>query len=65
VGSERGQGSYSVREVASRLGVHPETVRRLIHSGRLAAEREGRVLRVSADSLQALLDRQRLKPERP
>jgi excisionase family DNA binding protein len=66
VGSELGgQGSYSVREVADRLGVHPETVRRLIHAGRLEAEREGRVLRVAAGSVQALLDRQRLKPDRP
>jgi excisionase family DNA binding protein len=61
----RGQETYSVREVADRLGVHPETVRRLIHAGRLEAVREGRVLRVAADSVQALLERQRQKPERP
>ena len=42
-----GQATYSVREVADRLGVHPETVRRLIHSGRLEAAREGRALRVA------------------
>jgi excisionase family DNA binding protein len=51
--------------VASRLGVHPETVRRLIHAGRLEAVREGRVLRVNAASVQELLERQRHKPERP
>ena len=59
-----GEGTYSVREVADRLGVHPETVRRLIHAGGLEAEREGRVLRVAARSVQALLERQRHKPER-
>jgi excisionase family DNA binding protein len=50
--------------VADRLGVHPETVRRLIHSGRLQASREGRVLRVAAESLETLLERHRVKPER-
>jgi excisionase family DNA binding protein len=60
-----GQATYSVREVADRLGVHPETVRRLIHSGRLEAVREGRVMRVAAASVHALLERQRDKPERP
>jgi excisionase family DNA binding protein len=59
-----GQAWYSVREVAGRLGVHPETVRRLIHSNRLAAVRDGRALRVSADSVAELLQRQRRKPER-
>jgi hypothetical protein len=39
-------------------------VRRLIHAGRLEAEREGRVLRVAARSVQALLERQRDKPDR-
>ena len=29
----------SVREVADQLGVHPETIRRLIHDGRLDAVR--------------------------
>lgn len=55
---------YSVREVASRLGVHPETVRRLIHDGRLDAVRVGRVLRVHSSSLEGFLARQRVKPER-
>lgn len=53
---------YSVRDVANRLGVHPETVRRLIHDGRLDAVRIGRVLRVDADSLQGFLLNQRVKP---
>ena len=60
----RGEAWYSVREVAGRLGVHPETVRRLIHAGRLEAVRDGRALRVPADSVAELLRRQRRKPER-
>jgi excisionase family DNA binding protein len=55
---------YSVREVATRLGVHPETVRRLIHDGRLDAVRVGRVLRVDAASLQTFLAQQRVRPVR-
>jgi excisionase family DNA binding protein len=35
-----------VREVADRLGVHPETIRRLIHEDRLRAVRVRRALRV-------------------
>jgi excisionase family DNA binding protein len=60
-GSER---SYSVREVADRLGVHPETVRRLVHAGRLEAVREGRALRLTESSVHALLEQQRQKPSR-
>jgi excisionase family DNA binding protein len=53
---------YTVRDVANRLGVHPETVRRLIHDGRLDAVRVGRVLRVESGSFQGFLDNQRVKP---
>jgi excisionase family DNA binding protein len=55
---------YSVREVAGRLGVHPETIRRLIHDGRLEAVRVGRVLRVGAPELERFLERQRVRPVR-
>jgi excisionase family DNA binding protein len=55
---------HSVREVADRLGVHPETIRRLIHDGRLDAVRIGRVLRVESHSLDGFLARQRVKPQR-
>jgi excisionase family DNA binding protein len=58
-------GLFSVREVADRLGVHPETIRRLIHDGRLEAIRVGRVLRVEGRSLEGFLARQRVKPSRP
>jgi excisionase family DNA binding protein len=54
----------SVREVADQLGVHPETIRRLIHDGRLDAVRVGRVLRVHRAALDSFLARQRVKPTR-
>jgi excisionase family DNA binding protein len=54
----------SVREVADQLGVHPETIRRLIHDGRLDAVRVGRVLRVHRTALDSFLARQRVKPTR-
>lgn len=57
-------GLFSVRQVADQLGVHPETVRRLIHDGRLEAVRIGRVLRIDASALDGFLARQRVKPER-
>jgi excisionase family DNA binding protein len=56
---------YSVQQVADQLGVHPETVRRLIHGGGLEAVRVGRVLRVEASALDGFLVRQRVKPTRP
>jgi excisionase family DNA binding protein len=55
---------YSVRQVADQLGVHPETVRRLIHDGRLDAVRVGRVLRVHREAVDRFLARQRVKPTR-
>jgi excisionase family DNA binding protein len=57
-------GLYSVREVAGQLGVHPETIRRLIHDGRLDAVRVGRVLRVHKRAVDGFLARQRVKPTR-
>ena len=55
---------YSVRQVAALLGVHPETIRRLIHDGRMDAVRIGRVLRVEAHEVDAFVARQRVKPLR-
>ena len=60
----RSTGLFSVRQVADQLGVHPETVRRLIHDGRLDAVRVGRVLRIHSSELDVFLARQRVKPER-
>jgi excisionase family DNA binding protein len=56
---------YEVSQVAGMLGVHPETIRRLIHDGRLDAIRVGRVLRVDPRSVEAFVARQRVKPVRP
>ena len=53
-----------MREVADQLGVHPETIRRLIHDGRLDAVRVGRVLRVHREAVDGFLARQRVKPTR-
>jgi excisionase family DNA binding protein len=53
---------YSVRQVADRLGVHPETVRRLIHDGRLDAVRVGRVLRVDGMAFAGFISRHHIKP---
>ncbi len=61
---ETSEPLYSVREVADRLGVHPETIRRLIHGGRLDAVRIGRVLRVHSHAVDEFLARQRVKPTR-
>jgi len=55
---------YTVREVAGQFGVHPETIRRLIHDGRLDAVRVGRVLRVHKGAVDSFLTRQRIKPTR-
>lgn len=40
-----------VRQAAALVGRHPETVRRWVWSGRLAARREGNRLRVSSSDL--------------
>ena len=55
----------SVREVADALGVHPETIRRLIHDGRLDAIRVGRVLRIGRPELDRFVASQRVRPNRP
>lgn len=62
--NEDASALVSVREVADQLGVHPETIRRLIHDGRLDAVRVGRVLRVHRAALDSFLARQRVKPTR-
>ena len=51
-----------VREVAELLGVHPQTVRRLIHEGKLEGVRVGNGLFVPRPVLEELLARQRRKP---
>lgn len=54
----------SVRDVAALMGVHPETVRRLIHRGGLDGIRVGRALHVDRDELARCLRQQRVRPER-
>ena len=44
-----------ITEVATRLSVAPVTIRRLINAGELSANRVGRVIRVSSDSVEAFL----------
>jgi excisionase family DNA binding protein len=56
---------HTVREVADRIGVHPETIRRLIHGGRLRAVRVGRTLRIEETSFEELVAHQRVKPRQP
>jgi excisionase family DNA binding protein len=48
-------GLMSVEQVASALGVHVRTVRRYIHEGRLRATRIGRLYRIPAAELGALV----------
>jgi excisionase family DNA binding protein len=55
-------GEASVREVAELLGVHPQTVRRLIHDGRLESIRVGGRLFVPRAARDELVARQRRKP---
>ena len=52
----------SVRDVAELLGVHPQTVRRLIHEGKLEGVRIRSRLFVPRAALEGLLARQRRRP---
>jgi excisionase family DNA binding protein len=52
-------GPVSVREAAELLGVHPQTIRRLIHEGKLEGVRVERGLFVPRAALDELLVRQR------
>ena len=54
----------SVREAADALGVHPQTLRRLIHEGKLDGVRIGGGLYVLRAALHALEARQRRPPVR-
>ncbi len=50
------QRYYTVNEVADLLGLHPNTVRRMIRRGELGYSRHTRWLRVSFEDLNAYLD---------
>lgn len=45
---------YSVQEVAEILGLSEQTIRKLIHEGKLEALRLGRTYRISYESLTKL-----------
>ena len=55
-------GPVSVREVAEMLGVHPQTIRRLIHEGKLDGVRIGSGLFVPRAAVDELVARQRRRP---
>ncbi len=48
--------AFTVDEVASLLGIHPETVRREIRAGRLSAIRVNRKLLIPSKNLIAYLE---------
>lgn len=50
---------YTVREFAGVLHVHPRTVYRMIRSGRLAAVRAGRSIRIPAEVVRRFLQNRR------
>ena len=52
-------------EVARLVGLHPQTVRRLLRNGRLPGVRIGRVWLVHGDGLQALLRGSTAEPATP
>jgi excisionase family DNA binding protein len=56
-------GLMSVEQVASALGVHVRTVRRYIHDGRIKATRIGKLFRIPAAQLSALMGRDVMQPE--
>jgi excisionase family DNA binding protein len=46
-----------VREIAAQLGIHPQSVRRLVWSGTLPSVRVGHSVRVPANAVRAFLDK--------
>jgi excisionase family DNA binding protein len=59
---------FSVRKIAQALGVHEDTILRMIHRKEITAIRwKGRLLRIPEDELERIMQRQRegreFKPE--
>ena len=52
----------STGEAAQELGITPRTLYRLIDTGRLAAYRLGRVIRIESDDLHSYLQSTRISP---
>ena len=46
------QKAFSLKEVASILGVHPETIRRAVKAGKLKAAKIGKDYRISKPELE-------------
>ncbi len=53
--SEQALPFQDVRTTAAQLGVHPQTVRRMVRSGRLPAYRLGHELRFDPDEIREAL----------
>lgn len=47
--------SFNTQEISEILNVHPETIRRMIRDGEIAAEREGREYRISREEKNRLI----------
>ncbi len=46
------QRAFSLKEVASILGVHPETIRRAVKAGKLKAAKMGKDYRIAKSELE-------------
>ena len=55
----------TVEEAASRISVNPETIRRMIRRGDLAALKVGNVYRVDQDDLRPTRREPTARPDRP
>ena len=53
---ERPTDTVTVLEVAAKYGVNPETVRRWVREGKLAARRLGNVIFMRAEDVEALIE---------
>jgi excisionase family DNA binding protein len=59
VTQDRPANSLTVMEVADRCGVNPETVRRWVREGKLAARRFGNTLFVSTEAIEKMVREKR------
>lgn len=50
------QESFSPKEVAARLGISVDSVRRLVKAGQLRAMRVGRVLRIRESAIEQFME---------
>lgn len=52
----------STRDAASKLGITPRTLYRLIDDGQIAAHKFGRVIRLKDADIDSFIDRSRIEP---